>query len=66
MLDLMNDEWLERYSRQILLPEVDFSGQEALAASSVAIIGCGGVGALVGVFLAGGGGGGSSLNDDEG
>ena len=65
MLDLMNDEWLERYSRQILLPEVDFSGQEALAASSVAIIGCGGLGSLIGLYLAGAGVGGITLIDDD-
>ena len=61
----MNDEWLERYSRQILLPEVDFSGQEALAASSVAIIGCGGLGSLIGLYLAGAGVGGITLIDDD-
>ena len=38
MLGSMNDEWLERYSRQILLAEIDFAGQEAIVSASVAIV----------------------------
>ena len=65
MLGSMNDEWLERYSRQILLAEVDFSGQEAIAAASVAIVGCGGLGSMIGLYLAGAGVGSITLIDDD-
>lgn len=61
----MNDEWLERYSRQILLAEIDFSGQEAIAAASVAIVGCGGLGSMIGLYLAGAGVGSLTLIDDD-
>lgn len=61
----MNDEILERYSRQILLPEIDFEGQEALHASCVAIIGCGGLGSLIALYLVGAGVGRVKLFDDD-
>ena len=48
----MNDEQLLRYSRQIMLPEVDFAGQDKLANAHVAIIGLGGLGAPVSLYLA--------------
>ncbi len=47
----MNDELLLRYSRQILLPDVDITGQERLLASRVLIIGMGGLGAPVTQYL---------------
>ena len=61
----MNDEWLERYSRQILLAEIDFAGQEAIASASVAIIGSGGLGSMIGLYLAGAGVGAITLIDDD-
>ena len=61
----MNDEGLERYSRQILLAEIDFSGQEAIASASVAIVGCGGLGSMIGLYLAGAGVGAITLIDDD-
>lgn len=48
----MNDELLLRYSRQILLPEVDITGQQRLQAAKVLIIGLGGLGAPVTLYLA--------------
>ena len=48
----MNDELLLRYSRQILLPEVDIAGQQRLQAAKVLIIGLGGLGAPVTLYLA--------------
>lgn len=38
---------LERYSRQILLPEIGTQGQKRLIASSVVVIGCGALGTVI-------------------
>lgn len=51
----MNDEQLLRYSRQILLPQIDLSGQQRLAASTVLIVGAGGLGSPACLYLAGAG-----------
>ncbi len=48
----MDDQQLLRYSRQILLPEIDIEGQERLVASSVLVIGLGGLGSPVAMYLA--------------
>ena len=45
----------ERYSRQILLSEVGEVGQSKLQKSHVAIVGCGGLGAIAAAYLAGAG-----------
>jgi adenylyltransferase/sulfurtransferase len=39
--------WKERYSRQILLPEIGLQGQKKLMNSTVLIVGCGGLGTVV-------------------
>lgn len=48
----MNDEQLLRYSRQIMLPSIGIEGQEKLLASRVLIIGLGGLGSPVAMYLA--------------
>jgi adenylyltransferase/sulfurtransferase len=48
----MNDEQLLRYSRHILLPEIGIEGQEKLLAASALIIGAGGLGSPVAMYLA--------------
>jgi adenylyltransferase/sulfurtransferase len=48
----VNDEQLLRYSRQIMLPDVDIEGQEKLLAARVLIVGLGGLGAPVAMYLA--------------
>lgn len=48
----MEDEQLLRYSRQIMLPQIDLAGQEQLNAASVLIIGVGGLGSPVSMYLA--------------
>ena len=44
-----------RYSRQMLVPQVGMSGQTKLAASSVLVIGAGGIGSTVLLYLVGSG-----------
>lgn len=51
----MNDEQLLRYSRQIMLPEIDAEGQLRLAAATALIIGVGGLGSAASIYLAAGG-----------
>lgn len=48
----MQDEQLLRYSRQIMLPQVDLAGQQRLLQSRVLIIGAGGLGSPVAMYLA--------------
>lgn len=48
----MNDDWLLRYSRQIMLPAIDIAGQARLAASRVLIVGLGGLGSPAALYLA--------------
>jgi molybdopterin/thiamine biosynthesis adenylyltransferase len=48
----MDDTQLLRYSRQILLPQVDVSGQEKLLGSNALIVGLGGLGSPIAMYLA--------------
>jgi adenylyltransferase/sulfurtransferase len=48
----MDDKQLLRYSRHILLPQIDVRGQEKLLASRVLIVGLGGLGSPVAIYLA--------------
>lgn len=48
----MNDQQLLRYSRQIMLPQVDVVGQQKLLDSRVLIVGMGGLGSPVAIYLA--------------
>ncbi len=48
----MDDQQLLRYSRQILLRQIDIAGQEKLLGSRVLIIGLGGLGSPVAMYLA--------------
>lgn len=47
----MNDEQLLRYSRQIMLPEIDAAGQLRLAQARVLVIGLGGLGSAASIYL---------------
>ena len=51
----LSDEELERYARQIVLPEIGGVGQRRLKAASVAVIGAGGIGTAAIPALAGAG-----------
>ena len=61
----MNDEQLLRYSRHILLDEIGIEGQEKLLASHVLIIGAGGLGSPVALYLGAAGVGRITLVDHD-
>lgn len=48
----LNDQELSRYSRQILMPEIDYAGQLTLAQSHAVIFGLGGLGSPASLYLA--------------
>jgi molybdopterin-synthase adenylyltransferase len=48
----MNDNQLLRYSRHILLPQIEYEGQQALIQSHALIVGAGGLGSPVALYLA--------------
>jgi sulfur-carrier protein adenylyltransferase/sulfurtransferase len=49
---MLSSDELSRYSRQTLLPQVGVAGQERLKASSVLLIGAGGLGSPLALYLA--------------
>jgi adenylyltransferase/sulfurtransferase len=55
----------QRYSRQLLLPEIGLQGQERLKASSILIVGAGGLGSPVSMYLAAAGVGRIGLVDHD-
>jgi adenylyltransferase/sulfurtransferase len=61
----MNDEQLLRYSRQILMPQIGMEGQQKLQDAHVAIIGAGGLGSPVAMYLASAGVGRLTIVDDD-
>ena len=47
----LNDDDLLRYSRQIMLPQIEIAGQQKLCASRVILFGAGGLGSPVAMYL---------------
>ncbi|SNY99289.1 HesA/MoeB/ThiF family protein [Halomonas sp. hl-4] len=62
---MMDDPTLLRYSRQIMLPEVDIGGQQRLIDSHALIIGAGGLGSPAALYLAAAGVGHITLVDAD-
>lgn len=61
----MNDNQLLRYSRHILLDPIGIDGQQRLLAARALIIGAGGLGSPVALYLAAAGVGNITLADDD-
>ena len=61
----MNDAQLLRYSRQIMLTQVDIDGQERLLAARALIIGAGGLGSPAAMYLAAAGVGHIAIADPD-
>lgn len=59
----MQDDLLLRYSRHIMLPQIEYAGQEKLTQSHALIIGAGGLGAPVAMYLAAAGVGTLTISD---
>lgn len=50
-IDLSHEE-IQRYSRHLIMPEVGMAGQKKLKAASILLIGAGGLGSPLGMYLA--------------
>lgn len=61
----LNDHQLERYARQVILPEFGEEAQERLLATTVLVVGAGGLGAPVIQYLAAAGIGAISIVDHD-
>jgi molybdopterin/thiamine biosynthesis adenylyltransferase len=61
----MDDDQLLRYSRHILLPEIGIEGQERLLGSHAVVIGAGGLGSPIALYLASAGVGRITICDGD-
>ena len=65
MMANLSKEQIARYSRQLILPEIGVKGQERLRDSSALIVGAGGLGSPVALYLAAAGVGTIGIVDHE-
>ncbi len=65
MVHSISEEKIERYSRNIILPEIGGKGQEKLLKSKVLVIGAGGLGSPVIMYLAAAGVGNITILDHD-
>ncbi len=61
----LSDQELLRYSRQIMLPQIDIAGQQKLLASRVLLFGVGGIGSPAAMYLVSSGVGSLTLVDPD-
>ena len=61
----MNDDQLLQFSRHIMLPDFDVAGQERLLQSKVLLIGAGGLGSPIALYLGAAGVGELTIVDDD-
>ncbi|MGF1754695.1 molybdopterin-synthase adenylyltransferase MoeB [Vibrio makurazakiensis] len=64
-MEILSDQEMLRYNRQIILKQFDFEGQEALKQSSILVLGAGGLGCASAQYLATAGVGKLTLIDDD-
>ena len=64
-IPMLSDSDLERYARQVIMPSIGEDGQEQLLAAKVLIVGAGGLGAPVILYLAAAGIGHITIIDDD-
>jgi len=62
---MLTDEELLKYSRQIMLPQIDIEGQQKLVNAHIIVLGLGGLGSPVAMYLATSGIGEITLIDDD-